>query len=322
MQEDAGFIDKRSGADFLKANNMSMKIFNDETPTSSFGLKPSLFAALWLMATCNVVDALKPMRNVKGSPIIVRSDEFRVWALGHATIFLNFYGTTIITDPVLVNFLPWPRRIVSAPYTVDDLPRIDYAVISHAHFDHFNLPTLRALALKVQTLIVPPGCHGLVRKYAFRNVLELSWEKEIHDNRGFCVRALRVAHWGQRYPWDKEKRGFNGYLFTKHSRSVFFAGDTAYRTYFKEYGRRFHIDIALLPIGSYQPEGFLRNHLSPEEALQVFLDLKASYMIPLQGGISVSRLNRPANLRRVSYAPPKKKPWRAVFASSTTEKLS
>ncbi len=201
--------------------------------------------------------------------------------VGHSTIFINFYGTSIITDPVLVRWIPFPRRIQHAAYTVDELPPLDIVLVSHAHMDHANRPTLRQLAQKTRLMIVPRNCADLVRYMGAPEVIELDWEQSVVRS-DVAVTAYEPVHWGQRYPWeDYKRRGYNSYVLEKNGKAIFFAGDTGYGEFFKVVRKRHAIDIALLPIGAYSPAMYRPVHMNPEDAFNAFLDLQATHMVPM-----------------------------------------
>lgn len=253
-----------------------------------------------LLLTTGVADLLRPVLRLPSEPIEIRPDELRIWWIGHATVLINLYGTVILTDPVLVNWLPWPRRIVTSAYTAEELPQLDYVVISHAHHDHLNRPTLRRLASKTKTIVVPRQCSDLIRTMGFREVIELDWQQQ-HTGPGMTVSSYEPIHWGLRYPWDRRNRGFNCYVFEKNGRTVFFGGDTAYGRYFTAIGQRHDIDVAILPIGAYDPPAFQRHHMTPTQAVRAFTDLKANVMIPIHHAtfrLSLEPLEEPEQLLR------------------------
>ena len=237
---------------------------------------PFIFALL----RSGIDDILRPLLHLPAEPIEINPNEVRIWWIGHASVFINLYGTTILTDPVLVNWIPWPRRIVASPYQAADLPKLDYVVISHAHLDHANRPTLRALAPKTSTLILPRNCSDLIRGMGFREIIELDWGGRMSRG-GLEIQTFQPRHWGLRYPWERIDRGYNCYLFSKNGGSVFFGGDSAYGDFFKTIGSGAEIHTALLPIGAYRPPPFRQHHMDPEDAIQAFLDLKARQFIPI-----------------------------------------
>ena len=151
---------------------------------------------------------------------------------------------------------------------------MDLVLLSHAHMDHTDLGTLRALP-RDATAIVQPGNRDLARR--FREVRELGWGEQAKAS-GVTIESVEVRHWGARMITDRH-RGYGGYLLRRKGRTVLFAGDTAYTDRLAEIGARHRIDLAILPIGAYDP--WISNHASPEEAWRMFSDMGASYLLPI-----------------------------------------
>jgi L-ascorbate metabolism protein UlaG (beta-lactamase superfamily) len=243
-------------------------------------------------------DLCIPMRRPVSEKIEIKKDELRVWMIGHATALINIYGTTILTDPILVHSLPFPRRVIAAGYTAEELPHLDLVVVSHAHLDHFNKPSLRAIVEKTDTIIVPRKCSDVIAGMNFKKVVELDWEQTFATPE-ITVTAYRTEHWGKRYPWETVDRGFNCYVFEKNGHAVFFGGDTGYGSYFREIGRRHALDVALLPISAYNPEWFRVHHMNPADALRAAKDLNTKHVIPIHWGnfrLSLESLLEPPEL--------------------------
>jgi L-ascorbate metabolism protein UlaG (beta-lactamase superfamily) len=211
--------------------------------------------------------------------------------LGHATVLLNVHGTWILTDPALEPRVGigrghaklGPRRLVRPALRVRDLPPLDLVLLSHAHMDHTDLGTLRAMRRDVP-LVVQPGNGDLVRR--FLRVEELAWG-DITEIDGVTVESVEVRHWGARMVTDRH-RGYGGYLLTKGDRTVLFAGDTAYTDAFARIRERAKVDLAILPIGAYDP--WIANHASPEQAWSMFRSVGADYLLPVHH--STFRLSR------------------------------
>lgn len=212
-------------------------------------------------------------------------DGLTVAWIGHATFLIRLNGCTILTDPVFSRKIGLelgrlvtvgPPRLVPPGLALEALPPVDLILVSHAHMDHFDLPSLRRLGRRAP-LIVARGTRELLRGSAFRNARELDWDQQA-TVRGVSIEALPVKHWGQRYPWDHE-RGYNGYLLRSDGIAVLFAGDTAYTPDLAARVNRTGIDLALLPIGGYDP--YIWNHLSPEQAWQLSQELGARYLVPM-----------------------------------------
>jgi len=203
-----------------------------------------------------------------------------VW-LGHATVLLRVAGVTILTDPVLSERIGMRlgrvtlgiNRLRPPALDVESLPPIDIIAISHAHFDHLDRPTLERLISPETTVItarrtaklIPPG---------FGRVIELRWGEELKVA-GVTFTAIRPAHWGARR-WVDASRGYNSYLIRAGDSSVFFAGDTAYTTSFRDVGP---VDLAIMGIGAYEP--WIHAHANPEQAWAMVNSMRAHCLMPV-----------------------------------------
>ncbi len=211
--------------------------------------------------------------------------------LGHATVLLHFFGTRILTDPALEARVGigrglaklGPRRLVAPALRPHELPPLDLVLLSHAHMDHTDLGTLRSLRRDVP-MLVHRGNRDLVCR--FRKVTELDWGESV-EVAGMDVESIEVRHWGARMVTDSH-RGYGGFLLRKAGRTIVFAGDTAYTDAFARLRSRGPIDLAILPIGAYDP--WIYNHASPEQAWEMFRALGARYLLPIHH--STFRLSR------------------------------
>jgi L-ascorbate metabolism protein UlaG (beta-lactamase superfamily) len=218
-------------------------------------------------------------------------DRITVSWLGHATVLGNFLGAWFLTDPALEARIGigrgrakfGPRRLVAPALRPRELPPIDLLLLSHAHMDHTDLGTLRFLSRDVP-VIVQPGNADLVRR--FRYVSELAWGTRI-EVAGVEIESVEVRHWGARMITDRH-RGYGGYLLRRGGRAILFAGDTAYTDAFTPIGRRVPIDLAVLPIGAYDP--WIANHASPEQAWRMVQGSGANHVLPIHH--STLRLSR------------------------------
>ncbi len=202
--------------------------------------------------------------------------------VGHSTILLSFYGNQILFDPNFSNRLKIARRVVGLPLEPQEIKDLDLILISHAHYDHLDQPSLKRLPKKA-FLIIPRGCKALVEGLGFSRVIEMGWNQviEVHDLR---IEAIRPAHWGRRSPFDGEDRGYNSYLISKDGKGILFAGDTGYSKIFGEKGKEQKLSMAFFPISAYKPDWFQANHSTPEQALQMFLESGAQFMVPIHWG--------------------------------------
>ena len=211
--------------------------------------------------------------------------------LGHATVLMNFFGITVLTDPVLLSRigipLPFtaigPKRLTQPALAIDELPPIDLILLSHAHFDHLDWRTLRRFDRRTQ-VVTAHRTRDLLRWTRLREITELRWgeTKEIATANGsLLVRALPVNHWGARLQLDVW-RGYNGYLLESRGRGgcrVIFAGDTALTNSFGSLRDGRPYDLAIFGIGAYQP--WIRAHCTPEQAIAMAKDAGARCIMPV-----------------------------------------
>lgn len=236
-------------------------------------------------------------------------DRLSVAWIGHATCLINFYGTWILTDPVFSRRVGietmfgvfGSRRLVEPALTMDELPEVDVIIVTHAHMDHFDLPTLRNLS-KDATLLTPPGFSDFTDKLGYEKTIEIGWGGDFKVD-GLAITAFRPQHWGNRTPWEKVERGYNGYLFSKNGKTVLLAGDTGYSTVFEKLGKKHHIDAAIFNLGAYLPKWFQRNHATSEEVWKMFKQSGADTLIPIHWGAfihSQENIEDPVNWLRAA----------------------
>jgi L-ascorbate metabolism protein UlaG (beta-lactamase superfamily) len=232
-----------------------------------------------------------PMTGEPRKPILVAPDETGITLIGHSSFLVQLAGKNILIDPVFSTRLILLRRQRRAGVNLADLPAIDLVLITHAHMDHLNIPSLRAIIRRSRkvgqpapVLIVPTGVDDLVRKLGFSSVDTMSWWDQ-RNVAGLRITMTPCKHWGARMFKDTH-RHFGGYAITPTDAgpTIYHSGDTAYFNGFKEIAHRLHPDIALLPIGAYFPDSYRSVHTSPEEAVQAFLDTRANLMIPMHYG--------------------------------------
>lgn len=234
-----------------------------------------------------------PIKGSQQKPPQISPTETAITFIGHSSFLVQTSGRALLIDPVFATRLILLRRQRLPGIHLTDLPPIDAVLITHAHMDHLDRPSLRAIIRAMRKrkspapiAVVPSGVEDLVQGLGFAQIIPLEWWQtafipSVHPDKGISVTATPAKHWGARLFRDTH-RGFGGYIVqTVDSPTIYHSGDTAYFSGFREISRRFHPEVALLPIGAYFPDSYRSVHTSPEEALQAFLDLEAETMIPM-----------------------------------------
>jgi len=265
-------------------------------------IKKSLFATLgsyllpgFLLKNETEASGLIPL-NFKPDPNKWSNNEVTVSWIGHSTMLINFFGKWILTDPVFKNRVGvyffgssiGPSRMTHPALTFEEIPKPDIILLSHAHMDHMDYPTLSDFANKY------PGEIDVITSYLTQDVIEnLPWKSlnvmDWNDNlslNGIDFKALEVEHFGWRFPWEKDRsrgfmkegRSYNAYLIKQNGRSVLFGGDMRMHNKL-EIIKDENIDIALMPIGAYDP--WLISHCTPEQALEMADNINAKYFVPM-----------------------------------------
>jgi N-acyl-phosphatidylethanolamine-hydrolysing phospholipase D len=210
--------------------------------------------------------------------------------IGHASFLVRLDGATFLTDPVWSDrasplSFAGPRRLVPPGVPLEVLPKVDVALLSHDHYDHTDLPTVRLLAAHGVPFVVPRGVGELVRGAGGVTAGELGWWESV-GVAGVTVTCVPSRHFSGRTIRDRNHRLWAGFVVSGKTRRFYHAGDTAIFDGFAEIGRRTGpIDVALLPIGAYEPRAMMGPiHLNPEEAVQAALDLGARRAIGMHFG--------------------------------------
>jgi N-acyl-phosphatidylethanolamine-hydrolysing phospholipase D len=216
--------------------------------------------------------------------------------IGHATFLIQLGGLNILTDPHLtaraspLNFAG-PQRWTPPALECHELPPIDLVVLSHNHYDHLDLGTVRHLSRQpggAPKFLVPLGVKAWFAREGISDVLELDWW-EVTDFGGLKITFTPAQHWSARTTWDRNRSLWGGWRLDHSNFSFFFAGDTGYSRDFHDIAARLGpVDLAALPIGAYEPRWFMRaSHVNPEEAVQIHLDLKARRSVAMHWGTFV-----------------------------------
>ena len=205
--------------------------------------------------------------------------------IGHSTVLIRLDGFTILTDPVFSTrigikvgpFTIGMKRLVSPALDLAELPVPDLILLSHAHMDHLDRPSLRRLENARTTVVTAAGTSDLLRVRRYRAVHELRWN-ESRQIGPASVRAFEVKHWGARTRTDVH-RGYNGYLIEAGRFRVLFGGDTAYTDSFRQLRSSKPLDLAIMPIGAYDP--WIHAHCNPEQAFAMANAAGAEFVLPI-----------------------------------------
>jgi L-ascorbate metabolism protein UlaG (beta-lactamase superfamily) len=227
---------------------------------------------------------IEPVKHRVAHPIRPDVGLSVLW-VGHATVLIQIHDKVFITDPVFTKTIGmFARRATEPGLDPSSLTRLDYTLISHIHMDHFSYGSL-ALLSKSGELLIPFGAAAYTPAFGFAGTREMKpWD--VLEEDGVRITAVPVKHFSGRYGFDVSwypDRGYTGYVIQYNGVTIFFGGDTAYDPQlFKEIGRKFKIDVALLAIAPIEPRSFMKRvHADPTDAVQIFDDLRATFMIPI-----------------------------------------
>jgi L-ascorbate metabolism protein UlaG (beta-lactamase superfamily) len=224
-------------------------------------------------------------------PPSIGPDDVVLTFVGHATFLIQVAATNVLIDPVYaeraspVSFAG-PRRVRAPGVQFDELPTIALVLLSHNHYDHCDLGALRALDRQFQPRFVAPIGNGrLLRSAGIGAVEELDWWQSA-GTAPLPITLTPAQHFSARNMFDRNRALWGGFLIEAAGRRILFAGDSGYGPHFREIAARLSpIDLALLPIGAYEPRWFMKDiHMNPAEAVQAHLDLAARRSIAMHFG--------------------------------------
>lgn len=235
-------------------------------------------------------------KPLKPNPSEWKNDEVTITWVGHSTVLMNFFGIWILTDPVLFERFGFYilgtnfglSRQVPPALSIDEIPKPDIVLISHAHVDHMDTWTLTELTEKYPdeiTVITAYLTKDIISDLQWKEIIELDWDESININ-GLEITAYEVKHWGARFPGEKDRskgyfkdgRSFNAYLISKNDSKILFAGDISFTDKFDKL-KNLNIDLAIMPIGAYNPWKYA--HCNPEEALIMTKNMNVKKIIPI-----------------------------------------
>lgn len=235
-----------------------------------------------------------PNTQIPALPSVIAENEVFVTFINHASLLIQIAGLNIITDPIFslrASPFSWvgPKRARDPGLALDDLPKIDLVLISHNHYDHMDLPSLKQLAVKHNPqFIVPLNNAHYLKSKGITKIIELDWWQQFPINDHQSITFVPMHHWSKRTLFDNNEALWGGYFIKDFSMKILFAGDTGFGN-----GKHFEairekcgkIDLGLLPIGSYEPRWFMQyHHLNPEDAVKVHLLLGCKQSIGMHFG--------------------------------------
>lgn len=213
----------------------------------------------------------------------------RLTWIGHASFLLQMAGRAVLIDPVMSRRLGVYPRYTPPGLDPEQLPKVDALLISHNHYDHLDVPTLRRLP-KDLWVGVPLGLGDKLRSLGFLDVHELDWWQSLSLGKQgpghLRISFVPARHWSRRGLFDINQSLWGGWVVEGAGHTAYHAGDSAYYEVFGEIGRRFPgIGIAMMPVGAYEPGWFMEHHhMTPEQAGQAFVELGARFFVPMHWG--------------------------------------
>jgi L-ascorbate metabolism protein UlaG (beta-lactamase superfamily) len=222
-------------------------------------------------------------------PETVSSGAVAATYIGHATLLVRFAGHAVLTDPMFSERAsPFaaigPKRVRRPALGIDKLPPVDAVLLSHNHYDHMDLPSLRLIRDRFDPPIVTGiGNGAYLAARGLPNVIELDWWERAEPRPGLIITYVPAQHWSRRRPWDTNRMLWGGHVVECAGAKAYFAGDTGYPARFAEIARRLGPpDLALLPIGAYEPRWFMaEQHMNPDDAVRAHLDLGAGLSVAI-----------------------------------------
>jgi N-acyl-phosphatidylethanolamine-hydrolysing phospholipase D len=241
----------------------------------------------------HVVDKEKVLSDLEK----YKNDDYIAW-IGHATYLIKLGGTTIITDPVFSKnagpLIFGPDRFTEPALKLNEIPKIDLFLLTHNHYDHQDMGTIRRFPFKDAKVLLPLKLKKYFTPYRFKDVNEMDWYDKIKINDNLKVTFLPAVHWSKRSLTDTNKTLWGNFLIEYKGKKILFACDTGYGNIYKELGEKYGpIDLTMINIGAYNFKPMFDKsiyHTTPEEALNVAQDLKSKKVIGMHWGTFVLSL--------------------------------
>jgi L-ascorbate metabolism protein UlaG (beta-lactamase superfamily) len=267
------------------------EVFRNQNPAATAGRSLADFVrwqrtgrrTRWPAQVENLVQPCLPQR--------LEARELAVTYVNHATLLLQFPGLNVLTDPVYsdrVSPVQWsgPRRVRQPGLAFEQLPQVDVVLVSHNHYDHLDLDTLQRLERDHRPLVLTGlGNQAFLAEHGLARVAEFDWwQQTMHGSAR--ITFTPAQHWSGRSLGGRNRTLWGGFVIETPERRAMFAGDTGYWRHFREIRARFgRMDLALLPIGAYEPRWFMADqHLDPDEAVRAHLDLEARLSVGMHFG--------------------------------------
>ena len=232
-----------------------------------------------------------------------KDDDYIGW-IGHATFLIKLGNTTIITDPVFSKnagpLIFGPKRFTEPALNLNEIPKTDLFLLTHNHYDHQDMSTIRRYPYKDSKVLVPLKLGKYFTRYRFKDVNEMDWYDEVKVNNDLKVTLLPAVHWSKRSLTDTNETLWGNFLIEYKDKKIFFACDTGYGNIYKELGKKYGpIDLTFINIGAYNfyPMSPKKDksiyHTNPEEALNIGKDLNSKKVLGMHWGTAILSLEDP-----------------------------
>ena len=228
-----------------------------------------------------------------GIPVATISDGLKITFVNHSTFLIQIEGMNILTDPVWSERtspfkFAGPKRMKPPGIRFEDLPKIDYIILSHNHYDHLDITTVKELfRIHQPKIITPLGVKALLDNNLVNSATDLDWWQEMSLSDSLVIQSVPAQHFSGRGVFDRDATLWCGYVIKSRHGNIYFAGDTGYNEFtFKDIGTRCApVSVALIPIGAFKPTWFMSPiHCSPAEAIQIHFDVMATRSIATHFG--------------------------------------